>query len=172
VRSVASIEFRLSIEFIHRPKYRITVKVGTEGGGGCVQGGGGVHISNVRTGFSTGFPQERQWMSLVIFNALSVLAFFLSLAAFWLAVQSATHVQELRDRPESSQVSRIKSLETSLAETNDALAAVANRVKMMRVRSAANHTADRDDSPDPYKDPDRWRQSINKQIALGRLNNG
>jgi hypothetical protein len=81
-------------------------------------------------------------------------------------------VQELRDRPESSQVSRIKSLETSLAETNDALAAVANRVKMMRVRSAANHTADRDDSPDPYKDPDRWRQSINKQIALGRLNNG
>lgn len=102
-----------------------------------------------------------------ISNALSVLACFLSLVAGIYAARSAIRVRELQDQIARLPVSRMKSLETSLIETRDALEAVANRVKMMRVRNAANHVPDRGE-PDPYTNPDEWRKSMNRKLSHAR----
>jgi hypothetical protein len=51
------------------------------------------------------------------------------------------------------------------------LEVVANRVKMMKVRGAANHVReDRpSETPDPYKNPDAWRLWMNNQMARGKV---
>jgi hypothetical protein len=115
-------------------------------------------------------------MWLVFSNVLSAAAFILSIVACWLSVRSANRAQELREALKVSPVSRIKSLETSLADTQGALEEVANRVKMMRVRNAANHTetsgpkpGQRKDEPDPYSDPDGWRQAMNAKLARAKV---
>jgi hypothetical protein len=102
------------------------------------------------------------------FNALSVLGFFLSIAAAFSAARSVTAARELRDRLNPLPLSRLQSLETSLADTQDALSEVANRVKMMRVRSSANHVREAKEPnalPDPYKDPDGWRNAMNSRLS-------
>lgn len=104
--------------------------------------------------------------------ALSVAACFLSLLAAFSAVRTAVALRELQDRWPHLSESRLDSLETSLAEQADALQAVANRVKMQRVRNAANHVGTTTAEPDPYKDPDAWRQAMNKRIAAQRIPNG
>lgn len=100
--------------------------------------------------------------------ALSVTACFLSIGAVFLSVRTAALMRELQDQPQRLSESRLVSLETSLAEQADALQAVANRVKMQKVRNAANHVHDRDDkqTPDPYRDPDGWRKAMNKSLAM------
>lgn len=106
------------------------------------------------------------------FSVSNVLSFILSLAACLYVARIATQLRELRDRKEACGPSRIKSLETSLQETQDALAELANRVKMMKVRGAANHVRDEkraSGEPDPYVDPDRWRNETNKKLALHNL---
>lgn len=108
----------------------------------------------------------------VFFNALSVLACFLSIAAAIYAARSATAARELQDRLLPLPLSRLQSLETSLADTQDALAEVANRVKMMKVRGAASHVREptaKSDAPDPYKDPDAWRLWMNNQISRAKV---
>jgi hypothetical protein len=106
-----------------------------------------------------------------IFSVLSVLAFFLSIAAVFFSARSATQVRELRDQLTPFDQSRMRLLETSLRETQDALEVVANRVKMMKVRGAANHVReDRpSETPDPYKNPDAWRLWMNNQMARGKV---
>jgi len=104
-----------------------------------------------------------------IFNVLSVLAFFLSILAASFAALSAIRVRELLDDQQRLPVSRLKSLETSLADTQGALEEVANRVKMMKVRSAANHSDGKASFPDPYKDPDGWRKAMNSRLSAARL---
>jgi hypothetical protein len=77
-------------------------------------------------------------------------------------------VRELRDRLQRSPLSRIQSLETSHEELAAELQAVANRVKMMRVRNATNHTRDPEPSsemPDPHTQPEAWRKAMNLKIA-------
>ena len=101
----------------------------------------------------------------VISSALSVLAFFLSCGALFFSARSATAVRELQDRLHPLPLSRLSSLETSLADTQGALAEVVNRVKMMKVRNAANHVKRETEEPDPYKDPDLWRQMMNRKIG-------
>lgn len=107
-----------------------------------------------------------------IFNVLSVLGFFLSVLAATLAALSATRVRELLDELQRFPGSRLKSLETSLADTQGALEEVANRVKMMKVRNAANHSDSRGALPDPYKDPDGWRKAMNSRLSAARLGTG
>jgi hypothetical protein len=65
--------------------------------------------------------------------------------------------------------SRIESLTTSRDELTVALDALAQRVKMQRVRQATDHATGPRGLPDPYKEPDRWREAMNAQIARGKL---
>jgi len=101
-----------------------------------------------------------------IFNVLSVVAFFLSLAGLLFSARSAIRVQELRDRLAVLPLSRLNSLETSLADTQDALAEVANRVKMMKVRNASSHVRGNNADPDPHTDPDAWRRVMNSKLSI------
>lgn len=109
----------------------------------------------------------------VIFNVLSVSAFFLSILAVIFAARAAIRERELLDELQRLPVSRLKSLETSLADTQGALEEVANRVKMMKVRNAANHSSERANTfPDPYKDPEGWRKAMNSRLSAARLGAG
>ena len=100
-----------------------------------------------------------------ISNALSVSACLLSIVATFCVVRIAIQVRELRDQVAHSNASRVKYLETSLAEMRDELEGVANRLKMMRVRAATNHVRETSGEPDPYKDPDGWRRAMNRKLA-------
>lgn len=101
----------------------------------------------------------------VFFNVLSVLGCFLSILAAISAAQSAIRVRELLDQLQVFPTSRLRLLETSLTETREGLEEVANRVKMMRVRNAANHTSEKSADPDPYRDPEAWRRAMNRKLA-------
>jgi uncharacterized protein YlxW (UPF0749 family) len=105
-------------------------------------------------------------------NVLSVLSFIVSLAAALFAARTATAARELRDRAMRYPTSRIESLQESLHSTQEELHNLANRVKMMKVRRAADHI--RDDAPvsrdpDPHKEPDRWREWMNSKLARAKI---
>lgn len=102
---------------------------------------------------------------------LAVTACFLSVLAAFSSVRTAAALRALRDRWPQLSESRLHSIETSLAEQADALQAVANRVKMQKVRNAANH-AQGSGEPDPYSDPDGWRRAMNKRLSTMRTPNG
>jgi len=107
-----------------------------------------------------------------ISSVLSALSFILSIAAIFFAARTATAAQELRDKLQRSPVSRIASLEESHQNMAEELQHLANRVKMMKVRRATDHVRDdepRSREPDPYKDPDAWRASINSKLARAKL---
>lgn len=75
----------------------------------------------------------------VIFSAASA---SLAVLFAYLTYSAARRVAQLAESLPSAQcscTSRLESLSTSLVETQDALAVLANRVKMQRVRNAANH---------------------------------
>lgn len=80
---------------------------------------------------------------------------------------SASLVAEVR-----LNASRIQSLTESHALSVEELQNLANRVKMQRVRSAADHATSSkpDGEPDPIRDPDKWRAWMNRKIAMARLN--
>lgn len=102
--------------------------------------------------------------------ALSVTACFLAILACVFAARSAVQLRELQDELIRFPASRLKSLEASLTDTQDAVTEVANRVKMMKVRSAASHTDGNSGKlPDPYKDPDGWRKAMNSRLSAARL---
>jgi hypothetical protein len=62
-------------------------------------------------------------------------------------------------------------LERNLNDQQETMTELANRVKMMKVRSAVRHgSTDPDAMPDPYRDPDGWRNAMNRRIAAKRLN--
>lgn len=107
-----------------------------------------------------------------IFNALSVLSFILSAAAIYFAARAATVVQELRDLAARFPASALQSLRDSQADQAQALADIANRVKMIKVRNAANHVRDdrpKDAMPDPHRDPEGWRKAMNERIMRARV---
>lgn len=64
--------------------------------------------------------------------------------------------------------SQLASLSTSQGEHLQTLEALANRVKMQRVRTVIAHpgrdAAARSD-PDPYTHPDEWRKMMGKRLA-------
>lgn len=106
--------------------------------------------------------------------ASSVIALVISIVATLVAARTASRVQALRDRFARLPVSRLESLATAQAELAETMEALANRVKMQRVRNAANHVPDLAQSsvPDPHRDPDGWRKAMNAKLALGKLNGG
>jgi hypothetical protein len=105
--------------------------------------------------------------------ALSVTACFLSILAVICVAVIAVRGRALRDELLRFPVSRLRSIEQSLTDTQDALTEVANRVKMMKVRNAANHSdPEKRGLPDPYKDPDGWRKAMNSRLSAARLGAG
>lgn len=109
--------------------------------------------------------------------ALSVAALLLSVAACFVAAGFASRVQALRDRVSDLQTSLRESPVSSLGErvtqVEDAMELLANRVKMQRVRQAATHAEGAakktDDLPDPYRDPDGWRNAMNARLTRGKV---
>lgn len=103
------------------------------------------------------------------FNVLSACSFILSIAACFFAARTATRTQELQDQLARLPLSRLQSLEASMTEQADALLTLANKMKMQKVRGAADHVRPRGELPDPYTDPDGWRKAMNTKLGLGKL---
>lgn len=114
---------------------------------------------------------------LLVLAATSCL---ISIAAASSVVRLAARVRELRDQLTQSQrfspdsvSKRVDSFESKLEELTVTVGEVAQRVKMQRVRAAANHaTGERgrpDGEPDPHTDPDGWRAWMNDRLARARL---
>lgn len=108
-----------------------------------------------------------------ISSVLSALSFILSVVAVISVARTVTVVQELRELLRRSPQSRIASLETSRDEMQLELLNLANRLKMIKVRRAADHVRDDDDEkpkfPDPHRDPDGWRKAMNLDLAKRRI---
>lgn len=104
--------------------------------------------------------------------ALGAIALVISIATALFLARTVVRVQALQDRYARLPVSRIESLATAQAELAETMEALANRVKMQRVRNAANHVPDLAPSsiPDPHRDPDGWRKAMNAKLALARIN--
>ena len=111
------------------------------------------------------------WFILAGFSIACIVAsFLLSLLALKSAATAAAALPDLQERRLRSIELRTESVQASLTETQEALSQVANKVKMMRVRSAANHVNDsKTDEPDPHREPDRWRDWMNQKIARKRV---
>ena len=77
-----------------------------------------------------------------------------ALGASLFAVLNARLAMDFRPRELLSLESRLQSVEQSLASTEDALLTLANRMKMQKVRAAANHIPD----PEPMNDKDALRR--------------
>lgn len=106
--------------------------------------------------------------------ALAAAACLLAILACLCVARIAVRVRELQDvqavsassSPESLRL-RVDSLTTQLEEVAVALGDLAQRVKMQKVRNAANHV--RDEMPDPYRDPDGWRRAMNSKLSRGKV---
>jgi uncharacterized protein YlxW (UPF0749 family) len=103
-------------------------------------------------------------LSWVIF-ACVLIATACAIVAARLAFVARNAAQQLassRIAPASLE-SRISSLGDSLAETQDALTTLANRVKMMKVRNAANHVGESNTIPN---DPALLKDYLRKKAGL------
>lgn len=110
------------------------------------------------------------WAILAGFFA--ALSAALSLACLTRAISAARDAKAATGLPAralSSLTSRIESLEVSRDDQATAMTDLANRLKMIRVRSAANHASKPDGDPDPYKEPERWRTVMNERLARSRV---
>lgn len=106
------------------------------------------------------------WASFLIvtlcsISALCAIASALSAARSRKVAQSAQALAESVVREPTSLKSAVQSLADSLAETQDALTVTTNRVKMMRVRSAANHTRD-----EPPIDKAATKEELRRRAGL------
>lgn len=102
--------------------------------------------------------------------ALLVLSFILSGAAILSSARLAAAVRELQDRLTPLPLSRLNSLQSSQEDLMQAVDALAQRVKMQKVRNAITHTDKTNGAgmPDPYRDPDGWRKAMNERLLKGR----
>lgn len=103
------------------------------------------------------------------FSVLSAAIAFLSALAALHHARSAARASALPLEKALSCESRVLLIERSLNDQQEVLTELANRVKMMKVRSAVRHGTMIDDRPDPYKDPDAWRKHMNLELAKGRI---
>lgn len=108
-------------------------------------------------------------MWLAISNALSASICILCLVLSVWNVRIAIRERESLVRRTRSLESSMDSVRLTIDEHSNALSEVANRVKMMKVRNAANHTQGSSGEPDPYRDPDLWRKTMNARIQKARV---
>lgn len=87
-------------------------------------------------------------------------------------VRSAQAARASQDRKLRSLESAQHSLTTLTQEQSELLEALANKVKMQRVRNVVAHSAgSKTAMPDPYRDPDAWRKAMNAKLN-GRVTAG
>lgn len=101
------------------------------------------------------------------FIAACAVLSLLSAAVSWHAARNARAVLASADHQLHSHESAIHSLKDSVTSQAEALEALANRVKMQRVRTATAHAQRDNGEPDPYRDPNAWRAEMNKRLAFG-----
>lgn len=99
------------------------------------------------------------------FSSVAIAGFCLICAAVsvW-SVRAARHVVASQAAKLRSVESAVRLLTTSQQETSELLEALANKVKMQRVRNVVAHGAGSKSMPDPYRDPDGWRKAMNAKI--------
>jgi hypothetical protein len=105
-------------------------------------------------------------MWTTIFFACVAILCVCSLLAALLAVRIAVRTTASRPADLASFASKLRSIESSQADTADALMTLANKVKMQRVRTAANHINDRSEDEEPSTVKDRLR--IKAGLTAGR----
>lgn len=105
-------------------------------------------------------------MSAFLLASTAVLSLFCLLAALWCA-RSAARAQLSAERLRQSAGSLPPSVLSRLTDLEDAVALLANKLKMSRVRAAATHAEKSE--PDPYTDPDGWRKMMNARIQRQKL---
>lgn len=114
--------------------------------------------------------------TVTFFASTAVICGLSALSTLWLVARAA-HERASLDRRVRSVESQLRSLTDSTSEQAEVLAALANRVKMMRVRTAVNHVQDPtgtasskvDGLPDPHVDPEGWRTAMNKRLGASRI---
>lgn len=112
-------------------------------------------------------------MWTAIFCALSAAIALLSLAVSVFAARRAARVAALPQERLRSVESRLGSIEGSIPEMQQTMEVLANRVKMQRVRTAANHVqAGSNGEPDVRSDPEAWRAWKNSQLRIGATHSG
>lgn len=108
------------------------------------------------------------WLS--IFYALTVILCSLCLIGCIFVAQNATRESESVRRRLRSLELRTESAERSLEEWTQTTTDIVNRVKMMKVRGAANHSSGARGEPDAKSDPEAWRAWKNQQLRTGVIN--
>lgn len=108
-------------------------------------------------------------MWTVFFCVLSAAVSILSAIAGLSFARRAARASALPLEKALSCESRLLLAERSLNDQSEVLTELANRVKMMKVRSAVRHGSNGDERPDPYRDPDGWRKAMNLELAKGRM---
>jgi uncharacterized coiled-coil protein SlyX len=106
------------------------------------------------------------------FCASTVCTSVLYLRAVSRVAKRAALAPEWLQKRVASQESSIQLLTSSLDEQRELLTALANKVKMQRVRNVVAHNAGSPDEPNPYTNPDEWRSMMNKRLAQARVNRG
>jgi len=117
---------------------------------------------------ATSYPQANQGSGMwttIFFVSVAILCVCCLLAAL-LAVRIALRTTASRPADLASFASKLRSIENSQADTADALMTLANKVKMQRVRTAANHIQDRPDEDETASVKDRLR--IKAGLTAGR----
>ena len=97
------------------------------------------------------------------------LASLSSIAATFCVVVCVRVRRELREAALAWQQSPQRSVQSLLESHTEELTNLANRVKMMKVRRASNHTDRNGELPDAYRDPDAWRAAMNARIAASKV---
>lgn len=99
------------------------------------------------------------------FSFVAIAGFCLICAAVsvW-SVHAARRAAASLAQKQRSLESAVRLLTTSQAESAELLEALANKVKMQRVRNVVAHGAGSKSMPDPYRDPDGWRKAMNARI--------
>lgn len=107
-----------------------------------------------------------------IFSVAAAVSLIFCLILALMLARIAARVSELGDRVRSLNASPSASHTERLNELEETVSVLANRVKMMRVRNAATHTDKPNGAdPDPYRDPNAWRQAMNRKLSQSKLPN-
>jgi len=87
-----------------------------------------------------------------------------SILAAIFAAMFAHRAAESRAAGACSCESKLQSLRGSLDDMAETMQGLADRVKMMKVRSATKHATSSSGEPDPYTNPDGWRKMMNSRM--------
>lgn len=111
---------------------------------------------------ATSYPQAKRgfgvWIT-ISFALLAAVCFVLSLRALSDA-RNVAHTMASQLALLRSLASKTASIEQCQAETSEALTVLANRVKMQRVRTAANHVSDQTNADESVKDALRRKAGL------------